>query len=273
MAEQIKFFKKSKTDLTSPNINITVTDSVAVSTGQTIVDRIRNRNNRSAWRTTESTDAGTTTIEVSMGDAVRFDSILLIKNNFKSYTIQRWNPAGANYVDFSTPINETNNTESTSYHTFDAVDSSRIKIVITGTMAADEDKYLYQLIVTQLEGQLDAWPEIKNPRHVRTIRKSQMLSGKMNILEAVGRFSCELKVKYWKNDADLTLVEDLYFGRNPMLVWLCGGDEAQFSSTRIGYRREDLFLMRPVNDYEPEWFSGVYSTGLNVSLKLDEVVD
>lgn len=271
MAQQIKFFKQNKVDLVSPNIDITVTDSTALSTGDAIADRVRNRSNRSAWRTTGSTDAGTTTLTVSMGDALFIDRLVLVKHNFKSFTVKYWN--GLIYQDFSTPINETTNTLETNYYEFDNVAASKIQIIINGTQTADEDKYLYQLLVTEQEGQLDAWPEIKKPTHVRNVKKTTMLSGKTNLLESVGRFSCQLSVGYWKDEDDLVLVEKLYLGRRPMLVWLCGGDEDQFGSVRAGYRLEDFYLMRPTNDYIPEWVNYVYTTGLKLDIKLDEVVD
>jgi len=268
---QIKFFKKAISDIDNPNIDITVTDSVASSTGLDIVNFIRNRNNRSAWRTTDSTDAGTTTLTIDMADTENFNRIFLLKNNWGAFTVKYW--SGAAYIDFSTPISEAINAEDNNYYEFDAVDSNKIQIIITGTQVANEDKELYQLIITSEEGQLNAWPEISNPRHVSLKQKTTMLSGKINVIESVGRFSCSLKVPYWKNDADLTLVEDIYFNRLPVLVWLCGGDETQFRTIRRGYRLEDIYLMRPTNDYSPKWYSGVYSTGLELNIKLDEVVD
>lgn len=271
MSAQIKFFKKAISDIDNNNVAITITDSVATSTGLDIVNFIRNRNNRSAWRTTGSTDAGATTLTIDMADTENFNRILLLKNNFKSFTIKYWN--GASYNDFSTPINETTNTAENNFYEFTAVDSNKIQIIITGTQIVDEDKELYQLIITSEEGTLEAYPEISNPRHVSLRQKTTMLSGKVNIIESVGRFSCSLKVPYWKSDADLTLVEKLYFNRLPMLVWLCGGDENQFSSIRRGYRLEDIYLMRPTNDYSPKWYQGVYVTGLDISINLDEAVD
>lgn len=271
MGSQVKFFKKSFADIDNANASITVTDSVATSTGQDIIDFVRNRNNRSAWRTTDSTDAGTTTLTIDFIDTENISRLLFLKNNWKAFTVKYWN--GISYVDFSTVISETVSTAENNYYEFTAVDTSKIQVIITGTQVADEDKELYQFIATEEEGTLEAFPEITNPRHVSLRQRTTMLSGKTNIVESIGRFSCGLKVPYWKSDNDLTLVEKLYFGRLPMLVWLCGGDETQFSSIRRGYRLEDIFLVRPVNDYSPKWFSGVYTTGLEIEIRLDEVVD
>lgn len=271
MSTQIKFFKRNKLDIQNTNVSTIITDSVATSTGSDIFNFVRNRNNRSAWVTTGSSDAGTTTIEVNMGDFENVDTIILVKHNLKAFTIQYWD--GLIYKDFPTPINETVNADDTSHFNFTSVSAQKIKLVITGTQTADTDKEMYQFIVAETLGQLEAWPEIKKPKHVSNQIKQTMLSGKINVVQPVGRFSCQLAVKYWSNDDDLAMVERLYFDRAPVLVWLCGGDENQFRNKRRGYRLEDLYLMRPVDDYSPEWVDYTYTTGLKLAINLDEVVD
>lgn len=258
-------------DIDSDSVTLTVTDATATNTGSTIVDFIRNRNNRSAWLTTGSNDAANTQLDVDLGDEQLIDTIVLIKHNFKAFTIQYWN--GAAYTDFSTAINETINTDETSYFTFTEVSTSKLRLIITGTQTADEDKELYQMLALETEGQLTAWPQIKTPRHAGERKTTTMLSGKRNITEQIGRFSCQLRVDYWKDDTDLLLIERLYFNRRPMLMWLCGGDESQFRTSRVGFRLEDFYLVRPTNDYTPKWYGDVYSTGNELDIRLEEVVD
>lgn len=271
MSNQIKIFKKNKIDLQNTNVSITITDSVASDTGVDIADFVRNRNNRSAWVTTGSTDSGTTTLTVDFGDYETVGHLIFIKHNWKSFTVKYWD--GFAYQDFSTPISETVNSDTSTYYNFTEVSASKLQIIITGTQIADSDKELYQLIVGEELGEFEAWPEIKRPTHVSNKKKNLMLSGKMNLVEPIGRFSVQLAVKFWNIDADLSIIESLYFSREPYLIWLCGGDENQFSTKRIGYRMEDIFLMRPTNDYVPEYVKSVYTNGLKVTIKLDEVLD
>lgn len=271
MAQQIKFFEENRIDIKNSNVTLTVTDGTATNTGQSIVDFIRNRNNRSAWLTTGSNDAANTQLDIDWADERSIDNIILVKHNFKAFTIQYWD--GAAYQDFSTAISETTNTDETTNFTFNSVSTSKLRLIITGTQTANADKQLYQFIATLQEGQLTAWPEIQRPTHAGERKVSTMLSGKRNILQQIGRFSCSLRVRYWKNTADLTLIEKLYFGRKPMLMWLCGGDETQFATIREGFRLEDLYLMRPSNDYQPNWVGSVYTTGNDITIRLDEVVD
>lgn len=271
MAQQIKFFKENKIDLSNPNVSITITDSVATSLGDPLKDYIRNRNNRSAWLTTGSSDAGTTTLTIDMGDDELVDELILIKHNWKAFTIKYWD--GFAYQDFSTAISETTNSDDTTAYSFTQVTTSRLQIIITGTQTADDDKYLYQLIVGELKGQLAAWPEVRKPQHVANKKRKQMLSGKMNMIEPIGRFSVQLSVKHWKSAADLATIESIYRDRNPVLIWLCGGDEDQFLSRIEGYRLEDVYLVRPSDDYTPEFDKFVYKHGLKLRIKFDEVVD
>lgn len=270
--QQIMFFEGNKLDLSNENVTLTVTDSVATNTGQSFINFIRNRNNRSAWLTTGSSDAGTTTIEGEMLDSWTLTELLLIGHNFKSFTFKYYN---VGWQDFSPAINETTNTDFVTHFVFDAVTFSRFQLIINGTQTADVDKILRQMLLTSKigTGQFEGWPMIKRPTISTNKKKSLMLSGKVNVIEGVESFSVDLSVKNWKSDNDLSIVEDIYTKRRGILVWPCGGNEDQFSSIRMGYRKEDIFLMRPTNEYRPEWAGGLYKTGMKINIKLAESIN
>ena len=234
MSAQIKFFKKNKADISNSLVSITVTDATATNNGQDFVDFMRNRNNYSAWLTTGSNDAANTTLVVDMTEERDVDTIILVDHNFDSYTLKYWN--GSSYVDFSTAISVSGNTSDTTSHDVTSVSTSRIQLVITGTQVADADKRLAQLIVTEklVSGQLEGWPIIKAPEHTTNKKISRMLSGKVNVVESLGAFSMDLEVANWNIDADLDIVEEIYFGKRGVLVWLSAGNEAQFSHLRMG---------------------------------------
>jgi len=265
-SNQIIFFERSKSDLANVNCSITVTDAVATNTGQTIVDYVRNRSNNSAWLTTGSNDSADTELENS-----DITDIILIEHNWDAYTIQYW--TGSAYADFSTAINESSITTDTNHYNFDSVNTNKIKIIIDSTQVADADKRLSQLIVTDRFGQLTAFPEIKKPTVSLNKKRTKMLSGKSFITESTGYFACDLDVKVLSADADLTIIENIYFARQGILVWICAGDQSQFSSVRIGYRLKDLYLMRPSNEWQPEWYKGLYKSGMKIKMKLVESVN
>ena len=270
MSGQIKFYERNIIDLTNTNVTISVTDSVATNTGSTFADYMRNRKNTSAWITTGSSDAGTTTLIVDMTESRSLEKIIIIGHNFKAYTVKYWN--GAAYVDFSTAIAETAYADTDSFHDFTAISTIKIQIIITETQVADEDKYIKQLILIEERAQFDAYPDIKNPTHDNGKRVTKMLSGKKNIVSAVGAFNCELAVSTLSNAADLALIEQLFERKVGFLVLLSGELESQFKNVLAGYRNEDIYLMKCSNNYEPEFYKYCYQLGTKVKMKLTEVI-
>jgi hypothetical protein len=273
MSGQIYFFKKNLIDLEKTDFTITVTDSVANNNGQAFINYLLNRNNYSGWATTGSTDAANTQLEIVFSDAKTVQDILLIKHSFKSYTIQ-YDPDGLGYHDFSTAISVSGNADENSFHTFTAVSVMKIKIIITGTIVANSDKFMRQLIVTNHQGlgQLSAFPQIKGPTLSLSKKINTMVGGKINVVESAESFSCTLTVKNWSNDADLTTLENIYFNRDGVLIWMCGNDESQFLTQRIMYRKEDIYLVRPSDEWQGEWYSGLYRSGMDISISLKEAI-
>ncbi len=265
MAGQILFFKKSRCDFSIESV------VASASQGSAYAAFALNRNNTSAWITSGSVDADNTTFDVDLGEMKDISQILLLKHNFKAFTVKYWD--GATYQAFSPSISETTNTAASNRYTVTAQSTSKLRIQITGTQVVNADKYLYQFIATELVGQLEGWPVITNPEHNRNKIASMMLSGKLNVSVNVGGFRCDLKVDNWKSSADLTIVEALYNSNEGFLVWLCGGDETQFASVRQGYRYEDLFLMRTTDNYRPEYVRGLYKSGFAIDIKLAEVIE
>ena len=265
MSSQIIFFRKNAADYSKSWVTATA------SQGNDYARNVLNRNNVSAWITTGSVDADNTTLTINFSDIQEVTDILLLKHNFKAFTVKYWD--GSAYQDFSTPIVETTNTETSNSYQRSSVQTSRIQLTITGTQTPDVDKFLYQFILTTRIGKLESWPQIKAPVLSRNKRVSQMLSGKMNIQENVGGFSTSLNWDSLSIDADLDIIEQLFDSSEGFLYWPCGGDEDQFKTLRQGYRMEDIFLVKCTNDYAPEYNSGVYVNGIKLSMNLAEVID
>jgi len=265
MGQQILFFEKSKCDYANEAASVTA------SQGNTYVYRVRDRRNDSGWRTTGSVDADNTYIEADLADVYNVNNIILINNNFKSYIIQYRNPINGLWTDFSPAINETNNTKTTIRHEFTGVTPRIFRITIYGTMTPNDDKQLTQLIITDKIGKLTAWPVIKSPKHDNIHALNIMSSGKYYVQKNVTSFMCELESKSWLESNDIAIIEKLFNSIEGFLVWLCGGDETQFSNLIQGYRLQDLYLMNTKKEYQPVFFKGIYNTGIKTSLPLVEV--
>lgn len=270
MAQGIKFYNKNFIDIDNTLPTITITDATATDNGQSYVDYMLNRSNSSGWITTGSNDAANTQIDIDLDDEAEIDRILLVNHNLKAFTIQYHN--GVSYTDFSTAINETTNTKTTNEFSFNEVTTSLIRIVITGTQVADDDKLISQLIITSLIGQLTGYPQIIKPTISKNKKTYRLLSGKALVAKQVGNFSCELAVQNWNNDNDLTIIESVYSATTGVLMWINAGDDDQFSRTNIGYRDKDIFLVSPTNEYMPEFYKFYYNTGIKIKIKLIEVV-
>jgi hypothetical protein len=263
MSQPIMFFKKNKADYQNPSAVVTASE------GGTFAPFVQRRSNGIGWMTTGSVDANHTTLTVNFNDIQTISDLILVKHNFANFNVKYWN--GSAWTDFSPAVSRSGVTESTTRASFSAVQTTQLQLTINGTQVPNSDKKLSQFIATELIGQLKGWPTIKKPSFNKNKQNSKMLSGKVTVGENVGGFACDLEVKLWSDSSDLSIVETLYGSGSGFLVWLCGGDQSQFSSVRQGYRLEDFFLMKCTNDYSPEWFSGLYSSGLNLTLSLAEV--
>lgn len=265
----IKFFKKNKIDLDF-TATITITDGVADNDGQDFVNFLRNRDNFSGWSTTGSTDAANTELVAEMDGAKDIDRIFLVKHNFKNFTIQYWDEDSLTWTNFSTAINVTNNTLETSYFEFNSVYTSKIKLVITGTMTPDADKFLNQLIMTEEIGTLVTQPIIQ-PKIDRTRKVTKFLSGKVFISRSVPSFEVKIKMNSVTSENDLALCETLFNSLESFLVWISGGDIAQFNNqVRVGYRLEDIYLVNIDNEYTPQYEESRWAFGVPINLGLQE---
>lgn len=275
MSQQPKVFKKNYLDLDYGSISISITDSVATNTGQNFVDFMRNRNNTSGWMTTGSTDAANTEIDVTIGNTREIDTIIIVGNNFKNYKIENWN--GSAFVDFSTPINITDNTETTNEHFIGAQDVTRFKITVNSTQTADADKRISQLIATRKvgNGQFIGWPEFDNSRIDFQKKTTKTLSGKVHLKESIGGFSTRLRFRAWPKEAhdDFTMLEYMYYREKlGFLFWPSGGDDTQFTSKRRLFKKEEIYLCRCTNQFQLEWYKNLYSSGLNMNVDIEEVI-
>lgn len=266
---QILFLRKNFIDLDKPNPIITITDSVASNTGQASVNQMRNRNNISGWLTTNSDDSANTEILIETGDTLPVDFIELVKHNFKDYVIE--------YQDESEiwQIYETvtNNTKATTIHQKDTpIQSNRFRITVNATMVADQDKEMRQLIITQKKYQFEGWPVIKKPISSTNKRTNKVISGKYNVVDTRGNFSCTLEIKLSGSEQDLMIHQDLYNQREGVLMLISGADELQFRTLRKNYRDEDIVLVKPLDEYENPYSQGVYLNGIKIKIKLGEVI-
>lgn len=263
--QPIIFLKKNKADFSDANVIATASQA------SQYAPLVLNRSNNNGWMTTGSIDSDNTTFTIDMANSHLITDIILVNHNFKSFTVKYWD--GSSYQDFSDPIAPTDCTDTTSVFTVEPISSTKVQLTILGTQIPDSEKRLTQFIITERIGQLTGWPIIENAAFDLNKIANRMLSGKTFITDNIGAFNCDLSVSIWNIDADLEIVENLHASNNGFLVWLCGGNENQFSMKRQGYRLEDIFLMKCVNNFEPNWASGLYKSGMEITVSLVEATN
>jgi len=269
---QIKFFRKNHIDLDRPNPELTVTDLVAINNGQAATKFLRNRDNNSGWRTTDSTDAANTELLIDLKDYQDITDVMLIKHNFKDFLVEYYDVSSAMFLTYENVVGNTKTTNVLNKET--AINTNQIKITITATMQTDEDKSMRQLIITEKfgAGQLESFPVIKNPKSSLNKKVNKLLGGRVNVVETRGSYSASLNVKFLRIDQDLEMIECIFWNREGVLMLLSGGNEDQFFSKRIGYRDEDIVLVRPTNELELPYNAGVYTNGIKIKMNVQEVV-
>lgn len=267
MAQQISFYRKNYIDISNSIASISEQSSLQ----ENGLSLMRDRSNNTAWITTGSNDAETLQVIFDFVDARDVDSIILIGHNLDSFQIE-YDSSGV-WTDFATPINESGVTDTTSYYEVTSVNTTRIRLTITGTQVADDEKRIQQAVFTEKLGQLEGWPRVRNARLDQNIQTNDVVSGKRSITRNTGGFRFEASVRVWNVAADIALLENLYLSNASFLVWIASGDEEQFSLKRFGYRNQDIFLMRTSDQYTPNFYKGLYRSGFVLAVSFSEVIN
>ena len=160
MGQQIRFFQLPISDITNPNVTVTITDTVAEDNGQSIANFMRNRNLTSAWLTTGSNDSANTEVLFNLVDSERVDSVFLVEHNLKSFKLEWFDG-----VTWSLIENVTDNELTTTEHKVDADGVKQIRLTIYATIEANDDKRITQFNIVEEIGQLNGWPEISRVTH------------------------------------------------------------------------------------------------------------
>ena len=264
---KIKVFEKNKLDLSYTAATITVTDAVATDAGNDYVDYVRDRSNYTGHGTTGSTDAANTRYDADTVDQHQIDTLILANMNFLAYTIQYHN--GSAYTDFNPAINVSANTKRTKLHQFDEVTANLFRMIITGTMTANDDKSLSQWILTKEVGTFNAQPNIEKVLFNEDKKITKMLSSRAHIARKSAGLGVKLTFPPNKHPGDLLLIADLYSTLEGRLISLAGFDELEANVT--GFRTQDFYLMAAENNFDTKFHMGRFANGQVNQVDLVEV--
>lgn len=260
----IKFMELSYADVSYTSVILTV------SSGSTLKDRMRDRRYSTRWVSSGSDDTTTETIEIDFGVERTIDYIQLLNFNWKEFTI-KYDVAGTP-TDFSTAISETVNAVGTSkiYNNFNSVSTQIIYITVAKTIVADAEKYIGEIILSNVLGSLNGFPMIKPIVSKNKIVKN-MLRGKKKIVDKDETIGYALTFKTYPENDDMILMESLWDRRNPFYILASGNSEADFTYLRRGYRNQDVRLVACNKEYSPTYYKNLYFSGVDFAFELLEV--
>lgn len=258
----VKFIDMSYADIETTSV-------LTVSSGSTLLDRLRDRRFQTQWSSIGSNDTITETLTVDFGTTKFIDYIQLLNFNWKEFTIKY--DVASIPTDFSVPINETVNTdENKIYNNFTGVNTTKVYITITKTIIANKQKAIGELIISQVLGTLIGYPDANLKIDKNKIIK-KMLRGRIKVVDRDETESIELAFKTYPVDADMILIESLWVRTNPFYILLSGNAESDFTYLRRGWRNQDIKLVAITGDYDPNYYKNLYFSGVEFKINFQEV--
>lgn len=267
----IKFFRKNYGDIDNASC------LVSVSSGTATRNNARDRRTYTKWSSVDSDDSTTETFEYDFGASYAVDRIILVRNNFKAFTVKYWD--GSAWAHFSSVvtkegsqsnITETVNTKSTNYYEVASVSTQKIQVEITTTQTVDAEKEMYELIATEELGTFESYPVYEQSFELNQAKK-ETIGGKCKYSILDEKFSCTLGFEAYGNPADHALIQSIWQEREEFLIYPCGGNEAQFRYARQGNRLQDIYLVWFDGTFAPNHLRNVYVLPLSYSVTLVEV--
>jgi hypothetical protein len=260
MATQIKFFTRSYADV-GGNAAYTIDNN------STSVENMFDRDNLTNYSSVGSDDTDTITLVIDLNDLITLENIIIVNNNLKEFTIE-----GQDSLDaWNTLASETTNSETVYNLIFTEADYKKIRITMTKTMVADDQKNIQEIYVCKSLGQLSGFPEVKFKKDKNAVTK-RLINGRVKILYTKDSHDIELNFKGYMGSDDRDLFITLTNYPYPFLVWICGGDEDQFSNhADEGFREEDIYLCAVDKGFSNKYTDNYYKAGMNAKLRLVEV--
>lgn len=204
-------------------------------------------------------------IEFQGGNAQTISAIFMDSHNIKSGNVQYWN--GSSYVDFSTAISLSGNTDTTNFWTFNAVSTTKVRFTLNTTMIVDAQKYVGEIAIFNLLGVPESQPSSYVIRYrERSFEHTTATAGSVYVY-----FGKKASIDVTFSDAsynDVSLFETLKNLGEPFYFYPSGG---LYEGVDIGLRIYDIFNVNYVNEFAPNLKSNLLEINQSVALELAEI--
>lgn len=259
--------------------------SIDTSTGDPSANYALDRNPFTYWRSVDSDDTITETLEINFPTSKTIDRIFLVDHNFKDFNI-KYDLSGA-WTHFASVvgingslsnITETVFADDTAYYEFTPVTTTKIQINVLKTQVADAEKYISQIIATEELGTLQGYPEITDIDVDRNDRVQKTISGRYVVQKSEESVGFGLNFKDYPVRApyhpDLDLMMDIFDREDPFMVWLCGGRRGTnyFRYTLRGFRLRDIYTMQVTKPFKLSYSNNIYINQANMKVVFEESI-
>jgi len=266
----IKFFYENFGDINNDSAY------AVVDTGSDTRNNARSRKRYLKWSSVGSDDLTTETYTLHFGETKTIDRILLVRNNFKAFTVKYDNAGWTHFASVVTKegsqanITEAANTKTTNYYEFTPVSTTKIQVSVDTTQVVDAEKEMHQLIATAELGTFTGYPQYSHT-FVQNAARKKTFEGNINKSILGESYQCSLGFQRYGLAADHTIVQALWDLEASFLIYPCGANEDQFRyTTKQGNRLRDIYLVSFAGNFSPDYDSNVYDNGLNYTLNLVE---
>ena len=273
------------------NFLITLRPSFTVSSNSDDIGNIYDLDNDTFWASSGSDDLTTETIEIDFTNSVDIGAIHLKDINWKEYTIEYWTGSAWSALtivdsDIDSVYGEAiygdseynNGTIDYSNNTLDAryfevsQTTTKLKISITKTIIADEEKQAGEIYIGDLIGtfidDITCSPNSYTPTPISSEPLILTKSNRGSIRVARGaKYNAKFRVReLWEAD-DRELVQNMYLA-GEFVIYPCGGARAYED---IGFRITDFYHVIWDGDFSNPWSVGRNKDmGIDISFELRE---
>lgn len=209
-----------------------------------------------------SNDSTPEVFTITFATSVSINSILIDNHNIKSGTIKYWN--GSSYVNFSTSISYSSNSETTHFHEFNQVSTTKIQITANTTIVANSEKYIGEFRALKLIGEPEVNASKITPTIYRDEEKITTTNGRIALV--VHNILTKYVVEFSNaSNSDMSLFYSLYLRTSPFYVYPSGG----IDRGNTPYRLQDMYRVLCTGKFSPKLVGNLFGLGDSISLTLE----
>ena len=230
-----------------------------------LAEYLYDRNRNTQLQSSGSDDVTDEIWDIEFTGSTPITRIHIGNHNIKAGKIEYWN--GAAWTDFSSAIAYSGETDTSHYHEFDSVSTTKIRLTMNTTQTVDAEKVVGQLIATTEIGEVATNPSRFDFGFKEIGVKHTASDGRVvNVTHRTDAFEADL-VFSDASTADMTLFRTLKDRKQPFYLFPCGGVSTY---TQEGFRIRDLYWVTITNDFKPKLKGNLLDIGTVYAMEVSQ---